>query len=72
MDTRRVLRACWNLRLASLFVAGPLAGLAVQSLIFGMTTGMQRVALGMAAFSLVLFAILIKGEYARLSRLPHR
>jgi hypothetical protein len=70
MDMRLALQACWNLRLAALFAAGPIAGLVLLALTFGMTIAMQRMAIGMAAFSLVLFGILIKGEYDRLARRP--
>ncbi len=60
--------ACWNLRGAGLFLAGPIAGLALLALTFGMNAGMQRIAFGMVVFSLALFGILIKGEYNLLSR----
>lgn len=70
MDTRRAMQACWNLRHAALFAAGPIAGLVLLALTFGMTIAMQRLALGMAAFSLILFGILIKGEYDRLAHRP--
>ena len=72
MDMRRARRACWNLRYAGLFLAGPVAGLALLALIFGMSAGMARMALGMVVFTAALFGILLKGEYDRLSRLPRR
>ena len=72
MNARRLLLACWNLRLASLFMGGPIAGLVLLALIFGMSVAMRTMALGMIVFSLALFAILIKGEYDRLTRLPRR
>lgn len=67
MDMRRALRACWNMRLAGLFAAGPSVGLALQSLIFGLPGGMWRTALCMVGLSLFLFGVLIKGEYHRLA-----
>lgn len=71
MDTtRRARLACWNLRWAGLFLAGPAAGLVPLALIFGMSTGMARMALGMVVFTAALFGILFKGEYDRLGRLP--
>ena len=72
MNAQRLLLACWNLRLASLFMGGPIAGLVLLALIFGMSGTMRTMALGMIVFSLALFAILIKGEYDRLTRLPRR
>ena len=72
MDTRRARRACWNLRWAGLFLAGPVAGFVPLALIFGMSAGMVRVAMGMVVFTAALFGILIKGEYDRLSHLPRR
>ena len=72
MDMRRARRACWNLRYAGLFAAGPVGGLVPLALIFGMTSSMLRMAFAMALFSLALFAILFKGEYDRLSRQPRR
>ena len=68
MDIRRTRLACWNLRYAGLFAAGPIAGLVPLALIFGMTPSMQRMALCMVMFSLALFSILFKGEYDRLAR----
>lgn len=68
MDTRRARLACWNLRLAGLFMAGPVAGLVLVALIFGMTFGMRLLAVGMAVFTAILFGILIKAEYDRLAR----
>jgi positive regulator of sigma E activity len=65
---RRIRLACWNVRSASLFMIGPIAGLLLLALTFGVLAGMQRIAFGMVAFSLALFGILIKGEYNRLSR----
>ena len=72
MDTRRARLACWNMRYAGLFVAGPIAGLVLLAVIFGMSLGMQRMALGMVVFTAALFGILVKGEYDRLSRPPRR
>ena len=72
MDTRRARCACWNLRLAALFMAGPIAGLVLLAVTFGMSVGMQRMALGMVVFSLALYGILIKGEYDRLLRQPRQ
>ena len=68
MDARRARLACWNLRIAGLFMVGPVAGLVLLAIIFGLSVGMQRLALGMMVFSLLLFGILIKGEYDRLAR----
>ena len=72
MDVRRARLACWNLRYAGLFLAGPVGGLLLLPLVFGITIGMVRIALGMVVFTVALFGILIKGEYDRLSRLPRR
>ena len=70
MDKRRARLACWNLRWAGLFLAGPAAGLLPLTLIFGMSAGMARMTLGMVLFTAALFGVLFKGEYDRLRRLP--
>ena len=68
IDLRLARRACWNLRFAGLFAAGPVAGLFLLAATFGMTTGMRRMALVMVLFTLLLFGLLVKGEYDRLAR----
>ena len=70
MDMRRAVRAFWNMRLAALFAAGPLAGLALQSLIFSLPSGLWRMALCMVAFLILGFGVLLKGEYRRLAPRP--
>ena len=72
MDLARLRLACWNLRLAGLFAAGPVVGLVPLAFIFGLSVGMQRAALGMVVLTAALFGILVKGEYVRLSRLRRR
>lgn len=72
MDTRRARLACWNMRFAGLFAAGPVAGLLLLAVTFGMSLGMQRMALGMVVFTAALFGLLVKGEYDRLPRAPRR
>ncbi len=72
MDLPRLRLACWNLRLAWLFAAGPVVGLVPLALIFGLSVGMRLAVLAMVAFTAALIAILIKGEYDRLSRLRGR
>ncbi len=72
MDMRRARLACWNMRFAGLFAAGPAVGLGLLAATFGMSLGMQRMALGMVVFTAALFGLLVKGEYDRLSRSPHR
>jgi hypothetical protein len=72
MDLPRLRRACWNLRLAWLFAAGPIVGLAPLALIFGLSVGMRLAALCMVAFTAALIAVLVRGEYDRLSRVRGR
>lgn len=72
MDLPRLRRACWNLRLAWLFATGPVVGLVPLALIFGLSVGMRLAALAMVAFTAALIAVLVRGEYDRLSRVRGR
>ena len=51
-----------------LFVVGPVAGILLVGLTFGLPSGLQRLAAAMFVFSLALLGLLVRGEYVRLSR----
>ncbi|WP_162622872.1 hypothetical protein [Salinisphaera orenii] len=63
-----VRQALWNMRLPAVFILGPLVGLFMVSLIFGLSGQLWLLGLGFFAFSCVLFGILVNGEIKRLRR----
>ena len=65
------LRAVWNLRALALFLLGPVVGVILGAVVFGMPEALVRVAAGMFLFSLAMLAILVRGERRRLMR-PRR
>ena len=67
---RRLLRALWTMRVLGLFMIGPALGILLVGVTFGLPPGMLSLAAAMFAFSLALLALLVRGEYNRLSRPP--
>lgn len=65
---RRLLRALWNTRLAALFMAGPALGLAIIGITFGLPAGPRWLALATGILAAGLLGVLVRAEYARLSR----
>lgn len=61
-------QALWNLRWLSLFIIGPSIGTGLVDLIFGLPPTLVLLACGMFAFTLILFGILVVGEYRRLKQ----
>ncbi len=69
---RHTLRqALWNLRWPGLVVLGPMGSLVLINLFFGLPDKLWFVGGGFFLFSLVLFGILVRGEYKQL-RQPAR
>ena len=67
-DRRRLtLQVLWNLRALGLFLIGPIVGVWAGAAIFGMPRILQIVACVMFLFSLGMYAILVRGEWRRLS-----
>ena len=60
------LRAAWNLRVLALFLLGPVVGVVLVSVVFGMPEGLIRIAAVVFLFSLATFGILVRGEWRRL------
>lgn len=56
------------MRLLGLFVVGPVAGILLVGLTFGLTSSLQRLAAAMFVFSVALLGLLVRSEYVRLSR----
>lgn len=65
---RRAMRVVWNLRVLGLFLIGPVVGVVLGGLIFGLPSDLRWAAVVAFAISLFLFGILAKGEWRRLSR----
>ena len=65
---RRALLVIWNLRVLGLFLVGPIVGVVLGGVIFGMPEDQRWAAAAAFAISLSLFGILAKGEWRRLSR----
>ena len=67
-DRRRLaLQVLWNLRALGLFLIGPVIGVWAGAAIFGMPRSLQVLAGVMFLFSLGMYAILVRGEWRRLS-----
>lgn len=66
--SRPALQALWNMRLPALIICGPLLGLVMLDLFFGLPNKLWLLAAGFFIFSLVLFGILVRGEIHRLRR----
>lgn len=60
------LQALWNMRLPALIICGPLLGLVMLDLFYGLPGKLWLLAGGFFVFSLFLFAILVRGEIHRL------
>lgn len=63
-------RALWNMRWPAVFICGPILGLVMVNLFFGLPAHLWLVAVGFLALVLVLFVILVRGEVQRLRRMP--
>lgn len=61
-------RALWNLVWPALFICGPLVGLVMLDVFFGLPGQLWFVGGGFFVFSLFLFGILLRGEIRRLRR----
>ena len=66
----RALQVIWNLRLLGLFLIGPVVGILLGGVIFGLPDDLRWAAAGGLLISLSLFGMLAKGEWRRLSRNP--
>jgi hypothetical protein len=67
LTARQTLRqALWNLRWPGLVVLGPMGSLVLINLFFGLPGQLWLLAGGFFLFSLVLFGILVRGEYKQL------
>ena len=66
-DRQLMAKVLWNLRGLGLFLIGPVLGVLLVAAIFGLPPGLQVVAGIMFAFSLGIYAMLIRGEWRRLS-----
>jgi len=64
---RRALQVLWNLRAFGLFLIGPVFGVWAGAAIFGMPRTLQIAACVMFLFSLGMYAVLVRGEWRRLS-----
>ena len=64
---RLALQVLWNLRALSLFLIGPVIGVVLSAVIFGMPRALQVAACVMFLFSLGIYALLVRGEWRRLS-----
>lgn len=67
VDRRRALQVLWNLRGLGLFLIGPVIGVWAGAAVFGMPRSLQVSAGVMFLFSLGMFALLVRGEWRRLS-----
>lgn len=66
-------QALWNMRWPAVYLCGPVAGLLLIDLFFGLPGKLWLLAAGFFIFSLMLFGILLRGETQRLRRMtPHR
>lgn len=61
-------RALWNMRWPAVYICGPVLGLVMVNLFFGLPGHLWFVAAGFFGFSVVLFGILVHGEVQRLRR----
>lgn len=66
-------QALWNLRWPALYLCGPVLGVLLVNLWFGLPGKLWPMAGGFLIFSLVLFGILIRGETRRVrGKMRHR
>ena len=66
-DRRQLLQVLWNLRGLGLFLIGPVIGVWAVAAIFGLPQNLQIMAGIMFVFSLGIYAMLVRGEWRRLS-----
>lgn len=59
-------QALWNLRWPALYLCGPLVGVVLVDVFFGLPGRLWLLAGGFFMFSLLLFGILMRGETRRL------
>lgn len=59
-------RALWNLRWPAAYLCGPVIGVLLVNLLFGLPSRLWLLAGGFFIFSLLLFGILLRGEIRRL------
>lgn len=60
------LRALWHMRWPAVFVCGPVLGLLMVNLFFGLPGHLWFLGAGFFAFSVILLFILVRGEVQRL------
>lgn len=61
-----LVQALWNMRWPAVFICGPLLGVIMIELLFGLPQHLWLPAAGFFIFSLVLFSILVRGELRRI------
>ena len=64
---RRMLQVLWTLRGLGLFLVGPVIGVCAVAAIFGLPQGLEILAGVMFLFSLGIYALLVRGEWRRVS-----
>lgn len=65
---RLTVKAAWNMRLPAVFICGPVLGLIMIEITFGLPDRLWLPAAGFLALSLVLFGVLVRGEIKRIRR----
>lgn len=63
------LQALWHMRWPAVFVCGPVAGLLMVNLFFGLPGHLWFLGAGFFTFSVILLFVLVRGEVSRLRRL---
>jgi hypothetical protein len=67
-DRRLWLVALWHMRWPAVYICGPVVGLVLVNLFFGLPDHLWFLAAGFFGFSAILYAILVRGEIRRLRR----
>lgn len=67
-DSPPIARAIWNARWPAVFIGAPLLGLLMIELIFGLPQQLLLPAAAVLVVNLVLFAVLVRGEFKRIRR----
>ena len=63
-----VLQVLWSFRGLGLFLIGPVIGVLIVAVVFGLPRGLQISAFVMFLFSLGTYAVLVRGEWRRLAK----
>lgn len=64
----RALQALWNLRVLGLFLVGPVLGVVLVDVIFGLPRDVRLAATAMFLVSLSMLGLLVRTEWRRLAR----